>query len=533
MKKTGNLIAYLLPGLCLLLLVFLNLFFQDHWLDSDMAAEMIFSKLLSESHHVFATTEWYYSTEFRFLYTQLLMGPLFGLTNDWHLIRTITNLVFYGLMLTSYFYFVKPLKISCRLSALISVILLLPFSETMMTHMQMGNTYLSHVIISFLFFGMFLRLVDKVRYKFAYRCVTAVFYVVLSFICGVSGVRYLLALQCPLVLASFLYLLKSQELQSFRREMHRELISPIFTCSQAAYFGYSLLGAVSGVVGYGVNVLWVSKNYVFQTYGATNFISIYQGILFERLQNAIGCLLMLFGYIPDRGFLSLRGVISMTSFLLLSVFVYCTVKVLHSAKGVRYFVTLFLTVAFWLNMFVFVFTTSTMVPRYYITILIFALPVLAFYVESEKCKLDKVTVGLLLGVCLLLGTGKTVLSFITVDKNEDKRAVAEFLEDNGYTFGFATYTNANIITELTEGAVEIANVGDPKYLEYFRWSSSVRYYQEGYHEGETFLLLTAEEAAKFGDTQAVTEGMNVYEDGNYVVLVYESVDALMDCAEER
>ena len=242
---------------------------------------------------------------------------------------------------------------------------------------------------------------------------------------------------------------------------------------------------------------------------------------------------MLFGYIPDRGFLSLRGLISVTSFVLLSVFVYCTVKVLQSVKGVRYFVTLFLTVAFWLNMFVFVFTTSTMVPRYYITILIFALPVLAFYIESEKYKFDKAAVGLLLGACLLLGTGKTILSFVTVDKNEDKRAVAAFLENSGYTFGFATYTNANIITELTEGAVEIANVGDPEYLEYFRWSSPVRYYQEGYHEGGTFLLLTAGEAAAFGETKAVTEGMNVYEDGNYVVLAYENVEALMDCAEER
>lgn len=533
MKKIIKFGPYLLLGLCLLLLIFLNLFFQDHWLDSDMAAEMIFSKLLAESHHVFATPDWYYSTEFRFLYTQLLMRPLFGITNDWHLIRTVTNLVFYGLMLASYFYFIKPLKLPGYLAALTSVVLLLPFSETMMTHMLMGNTYLSHVIIAFLFFGMFLRLVEKVKYKISYRCVTMVFYVALSFICGVSGVRYLLALQCPLVLAAFLFLLKSQEVQSFRRSMDREMIMSILSCSQAGYFGYSLLGAVSSLAGYGLNVLWVSKQYVFQTYGTTNFIPIYRGELFDRLQNAIGCLLMLFGYIPERGFLSLRGVISIISFVMLGIFMFCAVKEFHRAKGIRYFVTLFLVVAFCLNVFVFVFTTSTMVPRYYITILIFALPVLAFYAESEKFKLDRTAVGVLLGVCLLLCTGKTVLSFVSTDKNENKRAVAAFLEDNGYTFGFATYTNGNIITELTEGAVEIANIGDPKYLEYFRWSSPARYYQEGYHEGETFLLLTVEEAREYADTAAMREGASVYADNSYIVLVYENVEALMDCAEER
>lgn len=533
MKKITRFLPYLLLGLCLLLLVFLNLFYQDHWLDSDMAAEMMFSKLLAEENHIFATPDWYYSTEFRFLYTQLLMGPLFRVTGDWHLIRTVTNLVFYVLMLASYFYFVKPLKLPGHLAVLTSVILLLPFSETMMTHMQMGNTYLSHVIIAFCFLGMFLRLVGKVEYKLLYRCVTAICYVVLSFICGVSGVRYLLALQCPLVLAAFLFLMRSQEFQSFRRNMDRELGHAVLSGSGMRYFSYSLLGAAVSVAGYGLNVLWVSKNYVFQTYGATNFISIYQGVLFERLQNALGCLLMLFGYIPDRGFLSLRGVISIFSFVMLGVFVFCAVKELRRNSGNRYFVTLFVAAAFCLNVFVFVFTTSTMVPRYYITILIFALPVLAFYAESEKFQLDRLAVGVILAVCLMFSTGKTVLSFVTADKNEGKRAVAEFLADNGYTFGFSTYTNGNIITELTEGAVEIANVGDPQYLDYFRWSSPVHYYEEGYHEGETFLLLTVEEAAEYAETVAVSQGVSVYADDHYTVFVYENVEVLMDCAESR
>lgn len=531
--KIGKIAPYAILGLALLLLISLNLFYQDHWLDSDMAAEMIFSKLLTEDGHIVATKDWYYSTEFRVLYTQLLMGPLFRVTGSWHVIRVITNLVFYGLMLGSYYYFVKPFKLSRPLVVSTSVVLLLPFSETMMTHMQMGNTYMSHVIIAFLFFGMFLRLAGKVEYKPLYRWGTGICFATLSFVCGVSGVRYLLALQVPLVLAAALYLMKSQEFQSFRRNMDPEIGRSLLSCDEVRYMGLSLLAAAVSVAGYGLNVLWVSKNYVFQTYGATNFIAIYQGVLFDRLQNMLGSLLMLFGYIPDRGFLSLRGLISLTAFVLLAVFIYCAVKGLRQSRGARCFASIFLAVAFCLNVFVFVFTTSTMVPRYYITILIFALPVLAFYMESEKLKLDRAAVGVILIGCLLLGTAKTVASFVTVDKNEDKRAVAAFLEQNGYTFGFATYTNGNIITELTEGAVEIANVGDPQYLDFFRWSSPVRYYEEGYHRGETFLLLTAGEMTEFAETAAVNEGAEVYDDGFYTVLVYESVEKLLDCAEER
>ena len=158
MKTLKKQIPYILLGATLLLLLGLNIISQDHWLDSDMAAEMIFSRILAGEHQMVSTTNWYYSTEFRVLYTQLIMGPLFRICNNWHVIRTITNLVFYGLMLASYYYFMKPLKVSRRLTVLSSCLLLLPFSETMMTHMQMGNTYMSHVILVLWFFGMYLRL---------------------------------------------------------------------------------------------------------------------------------------------------------------------------------------------------------------------------------------------------------------------------------------------------------------------------------------------------------------------------------------
>ena len=107
MKKLRDISSWLILGMVLLLLLLLNIFCQDNWLNSDMAAEMIFSRLLSEEHHLFASPNWYYSTEFRVLYTQLCMVPLFSLFKSWHVIRCITNLIFYALLLFSYFYFMR------------------------------------------------------------------------------------------------------------------------------------------------------------------------------------------------------------------------------------------------------------------------------------------------------------------------------------------------------------------------------------------------------------------------------------------
>ena len=154
-----------------------------------------------------------------------------------------------------------------------------------------------------------------------------------------------------------------------------------------------------------------------------NFIALYHGVLFERIQNALGCLLMLFGYIPDKGFLSLRGIVTMAAFVMLAIYGYVTVKhgKMQNRSGLRSLVTLFVKVSFVLNLFVFIFTTSTMVPRYYITIFIFVLSVLCFYLEEEKLPFDRFAVVTLLTICLILGTGKTVMSFLTVDRT--KRSV--------------------------------------------------------------------------------------------------------------
>lgn len=526
---------YIILGISFLLVVFLNVFCHDHWLDSDMAAEMMFSKLLAEEGRLFATPDWYYSTEFRFLYTHWIMGPLFRVCEDWHVIRAITNIVSYVLMLASYFYCMKPLRVKKSLVITTSAILLLPFSETMMTHMVMGNTYMFHVMIVFLFFGLYLRLVEGGRKRLF--GVELVLFLALALICGVSGVRYLLALQCPLVLAAFVYLLKSEGFKSFRQNLTENTwgaeFRKLWKCYAMRYLLYGILGVVGSVAGYGVNVLYVSQNYVFQTYDATNFIAVYQGVFFERLQNALGSLLMLFGYIPDRGVISLRGVVTLAAFALVAVFAFVCVKAYKGTFGMRQFVSLFLVISFVLNVFVFVFTTSTMVPRYYLTIFIFALPLLCFYMEQEKVYFDRAVVTLLLVACLLLATGKTVLSYMTVDKNADKRVVAEFLQNKDYDFGYATYWNANIITELTDGQVEVANVLDPTGLGYFKWSSPMKYYEDGYAEGEVFLLLTAEEIAEAAESAVVRNGKVVYEDDVYTVFVYESAQELMSLAESR
>lgn len=394
-----------------------------------------------------------------------------------------------------------------------------------MLHMHMGNTYMAHVVIAFFYLGLFLRLVKDAAPKvFLWGA-----YVALSVACGISGVRYMLALQCPLFLAVVWYVAGSKEFSELRKEFCREKRKAVFCREHVRLLTVSIVGIFGCVAGYGINTAYVSRVYSFQTYESTSFIDVYQGIFLERLQNAFGALLMLFGYIPGKSVLSLRGVISVMAFVMLFALGYAVLRVRTVQEPFkRFFVRLFYS-SFLLNSFVFIFTNSTLVPRYYITTIILLIPLVIFYLEEEKRPLDRFLLVSVLAVCLFAATAKTGLSMMTVDKNAEKKIVAGQLAEKGYHFGYATYWNANIVQELSDGAVELANLhlGEDGSLSFFRWSSMRRYYEKDYPVGKVFLLLTNEEENELTGSSLLRNGRKAFCTDNYVVYEYaENADFL-------
>jgi hypothetical protein len=111
--------------------------------------------------------------------------------------------------------------------------------------------------------------------------------------------------------------------------------------------------------------------------------------------------------------------------------------------------------------------------------------------------------------------------------------VADFLRESDYEFGFATYWNANIIAELADGAVEIANIYDPESLSFFEWSSPKRYYEEGYHDGKVFLIAAWEEKLQWNDCAAFQTGRVVFDSGAYSVFEFDSMEEFLSCASKE
>ena len=476
-----EMIKYCIPlVLSFILLLVLNICWGQNWIDSDMSAEMVFSDLMGKTGHYIATDNWYYSTEFRILYTQLIFVPLLRIIPNWAVVRVITNMITYVILILSYIFMMKGYE--KKYVYLSASVLLLPISEAIAQHVQMGNTYMPHLILMFLAVGL-VRKLDTEESK-NLKVLWWVLLIVLSIICGASGVRYFLIIYAPLILTAFLrgYVkcgIKEGALKLWRNDLGLIKIS-IFS-SAAAFAGYLY------------NAIIIRKTYQFTTYETLSFATINHGIWYERVASVFGCLLEIFGYIPGGSVLSLRGVVTMAAFVMIFL-VYILVKRTsgdvfggsgalgrddpYTAEDtadmffIHFFITGFAVMAFFLT-----FTDTTLTPRYFSTCIYMALPVLVIWLTREGDEAVRQVFMIALAGCLMLSTLKISYSMATTDKNAARREVVEYLRSDPLKFGssgYSLFADSNVLMELSDGKLTVSALTDD-LSDRFRWSTAVMF----------------------------------------------------------
>lgn len=101
----------------------------------------------------------------------------------------------------------------------------------------------------------------------------------------------------------------------------------------------------------------------------------------------------------------------------------------------------------------------------------------------------------------------------------DPYGLTAFLEERGYTHGYASYWNAHKNTVLSDGQVLVADVEVEEFaIKPQYWLTNRQYYSEDYYEGPTFLVLTENEVARFdahgkgSETYGIPKEQLQYED---------------------
>lgn len=482
-----------------------------NFIDSDDASELILSKMLAEDGGIMSSN-WYYSTEIRVLNTQLVYMLLFHLFSDFRMVRVFGQIILSVILLVSYYFLlrsIEPEKANRRFY-MTAFLLLIPMSEAW-TFLNMKSYYVPHIAISFMAFGFAWR----IRYQ-RKRLLNFALGIMLGFTAGLGGIRSLQLTYIPLGIFLCVDLWKYLEYQGW----NRLFFNKDFWISWIENMGC----AVASLAGFLMNTFVLSSKYNFKSYSEMKYRYFSAETLFDVWNDLVEAV----GYVAETYIFSLDGICNTFALILISVLLMeCAKKTnIYLKRQINYsdmqeyqetgggicdlsFVSV---LVLFFNLFVFI-VTKYVTSRYIMACL--PLMILFVFTLEKKPKNKQIFFYIALCfICIFLGV-REYKNILFLDGNEAKRGVIDFIEEKGYSIGIATFWNGNVITELTDGKIQFANIGyDEETGEAFRydWLCPMDIYEK---EGTALLILTKEEEEQMvlPEKEQMAE---VYEDENYI-----------------
>jgi hypothetical protein len=493
----------------------------DYVLNSDMASEMVLTNYLAQ-HNAILTPNWYYATELHVWFSQLIFSPLFKVLTDWHVIRVAGSAVLYALVLLGY------LALSRRLGLMgwylwTAPILLLPVSVLYFQFAVYATPYTFYIANVFFLLAMILGWRQcKGR---AGRALLACGVGALSLLTGLNGPRYLMVFFLPLILAAAAELLMERG----------TLVQNGKLClkGNAAYsfLKITLFAGFFAAAGYLINSRVLAGLYSFAQFESIRFDT----LTFAKLEALINGWLDTFGYNRAGALLSphaVQNLIGVGLTVLSGLAVRDTVRRAGSYTAEERTVSWLFLAAALLFSVLYLTTDATYNERYDLPIAVFALPAITLYLKRAPWRPRKKTF-----VCaaLIVAVGfNAALSYHTLwqqDTTGELRAVSSLLTERGYREGYSSFWNANVMTELTDGAVDVRVWGANSVTELtdvdrvYPWLQ-LKEHENTVPEGKVFILFNSRERDAFSIVQNLNADAILYQTDNFVLYGYDSYAAL-------
>jgi hypothetical protein len=524
--KNTRLIIVLAAGICVLLLVFVSFFSYRYgwqWLNSDHSSEMVLGKLLADEN-TFVSRNWHYSTEIRLIYQTIFIMPLFklmGRYENWALIRALTILFNNLVLIFSYLFMAKQMKIKTKWICITCIFLIMPVSIVYWNIVIFGGYYALFIAQIFCCLGLFIKLINSAAAKTA--LIDFILFTALSFLLGIQGIRSPLCVHIPLLITCIYLYSKTAQEKSF----------PLFL----GYYGF-----VVCCVGFAANYL-LHFRYSFHSFENMRLVNLYTNFL-TKLGQSLICLVEFFGLSTGSSLLSARGLFSVIAIIVTFLLFWAVIKSCRQTKNqnnsmiqsaeYRFLPVFFIASAIF-NIFVFIIVDEDITGRYFIPFMALYIPLVAIFFEhTEKIyghlKRAAIVTGIVLFIC-----GQSYLNFQNMagqDINTVRKGYIRYLLDNQLDYGFATATNANVTTELTNGKIKMAGLNPyglvpPNQFSIHNWLIQIQYSNPSFYRGESFLLLSRDEweLAQKAERPFTLLKAN-YEDNNFIVIRYPSAEII-------
>jgi hypothetical protein len=508
--------------IAVLAFIFVFTYLRGHqWLNGDHSAEMVLGNLLAEENR-FVSPNWAYSTELRLVYQTIFTMPLFkvlGALNKWALIRSLTIVLNILTLTASYIYLVKQLRVNIKWIAVTSIFLLLPISMEYWDIVLFGGYYVLFIAQIFCCLGLFFSILQS-QSSLQSKSKTTIhllLFAILSIVLGIQGIRALMSVQIPLLLACVYAHISGMS-------NHRK--TPFFL----GISGFILCG-----IGFFINNL-LHFRYSFASFDDMRIDNLYDALL-AKISESIYCLVQFFGFSSGAYILSADGILGILGLFIASIVFVAAWKSFGNKSNKTLennfyfrFLALFFMSSMFFTVFLLALVNDTVTNRYFIPSLVIIFPLAAIMFEQAELIFTPLKRVMVLSSTLIFFAGFAFVNFQNLsrtDSNAGRAGYIQYLTDNNIKFGFAI-SDSQVTTELTNGKIDEVNIADTNNkLQISLMLNKKKYYDIPDYDGQAFFRLTHEEwklAKEYG--RKFTQNMPGYEDENYIILIYPSSELL-------
>ena len=299
---------------------------------------------------------------------------------------------------------------------------------------------------------------------------------------------------------------------------------------------FSIVMILSCGVGYLVNAKVLSERYFFKQWDDIH----YTEFSIERILKVLQDILVSLGY--RSGALNLKNTIcNGICFLLLLLLV---ISVIHGmqAQGNRKLITLFFLCNMAVFLLLYCMTDMDYTARYNIPVMVFAFPLMVMELEhlniKDAPKWTKKTACILVMMMIVISGLLNFQKVKNIQRCSTLPTVAEFFKTTDYHNGYATFWNANVLTELTNGNIEVyawkASDNDGTGMQktvsvndLFRWLQKTEHFTEK-PSGKVFILLKRNEFEYCRFNYALVASDLIYVNDEYLVYGYENYEVMQN-----
>lgn len=499
--------------------------FLDYSADSDNASELILANLLFQEKSILSVN-WYYSTELRVLNTNLIFAPLFYFFTDWHMVRMVGTVIIHIIMLVSCYILCD--KLGCRkMFPLAGIMLIMPLSYDYYNVVLRFPYYAPHISITFITLALMGYYAEQHSRLSDILILGSCFF--LALLAGLGGARQVIVCFLPLFICACLLILPDIKTTLFADR----------NCFQARVLFFSFLCIVGCGAGYLINTRVLSSIYHFRVYDVhlTPF-NIDNLKLFAR------SIPVVFGY--------REGLMKPSiAFHTCAAYTLPLISAVAAARGLfrkkhanrlyRY-LSMFYLCSIGVLLLLYGFSDMTFERRYLLPTTVIAYPLIACFIADlshHKKWLSAAVYAIVFAVSL--GSGYCYYAdrpFPSV--KSDHQMIEEALMKKGYHYGYSTFWNANVLTELSDGAIEMHNFdymitqAEGDINRSAPWLQLVKHDTE-IPEGKVFLLFQKDEISANLDHSSdnnnlwkLTDDHIFYTVNDYVVYAYDSYTEMIN-----